>query len=236
MDTKTGSSSSTDATMPPSEFTLFPQLPLELRLKVWGFALTEPRIVKISCKKGFTDIGRRITEYFICHNPTHPILHVNQEARFEGLTTYSYVPFFQTTSSDRYTYINFDYDIIRCPASVLEYLGPAEIKAMRKMVLEVGDAAYFGHFHMDTIVRMKNLEELELLSEHGLVYGWDKNRDVLVERLTNDFQGARFEDPGWRCPRVSIVNIKTGGVAGVIEGGPLLEGWKIGDDYPEDLV
>lgn len=95
-------------------------------------------------------------------------------------------------------------------------------------MLEVGDAAYFGHFHMDTIVKMKELVELELLTEEVLNYTWDRGRDVLIQRLTNDFLGARFEDPGWRCPRVRMLNAKTGEERGVIEGGPLLEGWKIG--------
>jgi hypothetical protein len=113
---------------------------------------------------------------------------------------------------------------------VLEYLGPEEIAGMRKMVLEVGDAAYFGHFHMETVMKMGKLEELEMLTTHWKVYGWEQNngREEQFKKITNDFLGARFENPGWNCPRVRVLDMKSREPAGVIEGGPLLEGWKIG--------
>jgi len=125
--------------------------------------------------------------------------------------------------------------MIRCAASVLEYLGKEEVESMRKMVLEVGDGAYFGHFHMDTIRRMGKLEEMKLLTK-PLVYTWDRAGDIVLQRLRADFEGARFEDPGWRCPRVRIVNMATGEESNLIKGGPLVEGWTIGDEYPEHLL
>lgn len=118
--------------------------------------------------------------------------------------------------------------MIRCAASVLEYMGKEEVAGVRKMVLEVGDAAYFGHFHMHTIRQMQNLEELELLTQNAETYSWHRGGDIFVENLTNDFESERMSDPGWRCPRVRMVNIASGEEMKVIEGGPLIEGWKYG--------
>ncbi len=106
-----------------TQFDLFPLLPFELRIKIWGVALTTPRTVSISCKKGHLDTERRITLSFTSHTPPHPLLRVCHESRFETLNTYSYVPMFKTDVSPRCIYVNFTYDTIRCAAADLEYLG-----------------------------------------------------------------------------------------------------------------
>lgn len=111
---------------------------------------------------------------------------------------------------------------------MLEYLGELEIKGLQKMVLEVGDGAYFGHFHMDTVRRMENLEEVKLMTQQRQVYSWDRGGDIVLERLRADFETAQFEDPGWRCPKVRIVDKATGEESNVVKGGPLVEGWTIG--------
>lgn len=142
--------------------------------------------------------------------------------------------------SPRATYVNFDYDTIKCAASVLEYMGKEEIKGVKRMVLEVGDAAYFGHFHMETITRMERLKELTLEAKEGESYGWNTGRNTrlsyalgtmerVVHGLNNDFEGARHQDLGWRCPRVTIVRADNGEKLKVLDCfGPLLEGWKEG--------
>ncbi|CZR66829.1 uncharacterized protein PAC_16730 [Phialocephala subalpina] len=230
-----------------TQFDLFPELPIEIRLKIWGTILTTPRTLTISCKRGITDINRRITEAFICHDPPHPLLHVNNESRFEALNNYGYTPMFMVETRDRATYVNFDYDTIRCAASMLEYLGKKEIKDIQRLVLEVGDAAYFGHFHMDTITRMESLKELTLEAKEGENYGWNTGRNTrgsyvlgtmerVVHGLNNDIEGARHQDLGWRCPRVRIVRAKDGELLKVLEGGALVEGWKEGDEYPEQFL
>jgi hypothetical protein len=110
----------------------------------------------------------------------------------------------------------------------LEYIGDEEIADVRKMVLEVGDAAYFGHFHMDTIKRMSKVEELKLLANEGETYSWHRGGDLFVENLTNDFVGEKMSNPGWRCPKIRIYNMATGEEMRVIRGGALVEGWKEG--------
>ncbi|KAE8454158.1 hypothetical protein EG329_005083 [Mollisiaceae sp. DMI_Dod_QoI] len=217
-----------------TQFDLFPLLPFELRIKIWGVALTTPRTVSISCKKGHLDTERRITLSFTSHTPPHPLLRVCHESRFETLNTYSYVPMFKTDVSPRCIYVNFTYDTIRCAAAVLEYLGREEVAGLRKMVLEVGDGAYFGHFHMDTIKRMGQLEELELRTVQAVIKNWGSER--VLESLGTDFERERFTDPGWKCPKVRIINTENGELLRTVEGGALVEGWKEGDEYPEHLL
>ena len=81
--------------------------------------------------------------------------------------------------------------MIRCAASVLEYMGKEEVARVRKMVIEVGGAAYFRHFHNDTTIRrMQNVEELELLTQSWGTHSWYRGGDMSVENLTDDL-GAR---------------------------------------------
>ena len=118
---------------------------------------------------------------------------------------------------------------MRCADNVLEYFGKGEINGIRRLVLEVRDVAYFGHFCMDVLKSMTKLEELELSTPEGTTYSWSRGGRVpLYETLVRDFMEARYGDPGWECPRVRILNIDSGLEMAVIEGGALILGWKYG--------
>jgi hypothetical protein len=79
------------------EFTLFPKLLLELRLKIWGLSIPQEQKVVISELFAYysTPIikdGRRQSLYGYETKPTEPvpaILHVSQESRAEALKTYT---------------------------------------------------------------------------------------------------------------------------------------------------
>jgi hypothetical protein len=89
-------------------FTCFNLLPIELRLKIWGFALASHLQPRIHC------VDVRISDdydhkaIFISNHPVHPILHTNHEART------LYLSKTQTTFAFE-TYINFFTDIIYIP-------------------------------------------------------------------------------------------------------------------------
>jgi hypothetical protein len=104
-------------------------------------------------------------------------------------------------------------------------MGKDEVRGIQRMTLEVRDVAYFGHFNMDVLMRMENLQELELITQQGQQY----NRVTdLVAGLTRDFDEARRSNPGWECPRIRILESDTGRKLTVIAGGALLPGWKYG--------
>lgn len=235
---------------PLETFTLFPQLPFELRLKIWDHALSTPRTVTISCQREMLDRERRFAKAFTSSTPVPPLLHTNHESRTEALARYT--PSFRTDTSPNSTYISFAHDTVRCADSVLEYLSPREAVAIQHMILEVRDAEYFGHFNMDVVRRMASLRELVLLAKPGDVdYAWNRP-DRYVATLEGNFLEAKCEDPGWVCPRVRIVHRDRGEELCVLEGGALVPGWKKGlvffprkgleisadfyrDEVPEDL-
>ncbi|TAQ88209.1 hypothetical protein B7494_g3452 [Chlorociboria aeruginascens] len=92
------------------EFTLFPNLPFELRAKIWNGALPEPQSVILdedNIPPVFTD--GVLQHWWLprckahCKFPT--ILHVNQESRAEALR--SYRPAFGALLKDKPVFFNF---------------------------------------------------------------------------------------------------------------------------------
>lgn len=150
-----------------------------------------------------------------------------QWTRYEGPSVFK--AFILKPTSESYTYLNLEIDTVRFADSMLEYIGKEEIATIQRLVLEVKDVAYFGHFCMDTLKSMPKLTELELLSPEGDTYSWSRGGRVqLYETLDRDFREAKYNDPAWECPRVTILNKNTGEVWAVIEAGALIPGWKEG--------
>lgn len=196
-------------------FHLFPLLPSELRIKVWNLALSVPRVVTVSCEKEILNRTRRFVKSFASKTAVPALLHTCRESRLEGFLTYA--PVFKTDTSPIYTYISFEHDTIQCMDSMLEYIGEEEVERVQRMILEVKDMAYFGHFHMDVLMRMRKLRELDLLVQEEVI-SWNRERRY-VDNLIGDFEQARNKDLGWECPRVKILDRNTGQELSVISGG-----------------
>ncbi|KAH6712543.1 hypothetical protein DL95DRAFT_393148 [Leptodontidium sp. 2 PMI_412] len=221
-----------------TEFHLFPTLPSELRLRVWDIILSDPRIVDISCRKGIVKSNQqhtRFVEAFLSSTPIPPTLHVSRESRYEALATYktyflsfksNYTPYHIVLKAPNYIYLAFNQDTIRCSDNLLEYIDAAEIENIEKMILEVADAGYFGHFNMEVITQMTRLKELELHTSEGQITDW---RGDSAQILTRDFELAKRNNPGWECPRVRITSRETGKELKVLEAGALIPGWVQGD-------
>lgn len=214
-----------------STFHLFPQLPGEIRLKVWALALAEPREITVGFEKGILDSEKRrssekrFAKWFTSPTPPPALLHLNQEARVEALAIYA--PMFKTKDSERYIYINFGQDTLRCSDSLLQYIGKEERNAVERLVLDVKDTQYFGHFNMDHIIQMKKLVDLVLETGNTYVPSWDSPTRYLTT-IANDFEDAQYKDPGWETPTVRILKRDTKELLKTIPGGALLSGWKIG--------
>ncbi|KAF4636850.1 hypothetical protein G7Y89_g1224 [Cudoniella acicularis] len=71
------------AGVPPQQFTLFPELPPELQLKIWKMALKEGRIIEVRTfqVRGYPKHSRPIT-------PQPPLLHTCHDSRKEALKVY----------------------------------------------------------------------------------------------------------------------------------------------------
>lgn len=224
-----------------STFTLFPSLPTELRLKIYSLALSVPRTLTLFCERKIIEGESRRATRFHSSSPPPSLLSVCQESRFEALCHYT--PSFTsihgpnllyvvrtTIHKLNLLYVCFAQDTIRCSDRIIEYFGPEEREGIERLELEVSDASYFAHFHMETIRKMTGLKEVKLETKPNDVMGWSSgSRDVLEK----DFKLERLEHLGWECPRVTMVEMKSGEVLGVIEGGAIVRGWK--DGYaPED--
>lgn len=91
---------------PYKQFTLFSNLPFELRLKVWGFALSVPRLIVVSYTSVTGEDDRRV---FVDTPPLPSCLSACQESRAEALKTYEKCTITSVPGSPM-TYINFAND------------------------------------------------------------------------------------------------------------------------------
>lgn len=190
-----------------TRFHMFSQLPTELRLKIWFFALNDiGRVVEIECEKGIGPGNRRYIKTFTSTTPVPAVMSVNQESRFEALAIYQ--PYFQTELRPTGIYVAFDQDTIAFPDEVFNYLGELELQRIQSMILKLRDYANFGHYHFDTLRRMQKLEVLELRVEKWLVSQWD--RGDKMESLTNDLLEEIELHPEWTTPSIRIVSKYTG--------------------------
>jgi hypothetical protein len=209
-----------------TSFPIFPTLPIEIRLKIWGIVLSTPRTVPMTCNKEPLHPGkRRAAKSFTSTCPPPALLHVNRETRYESLNIYA--PHFKHPLSPIATYLNLSLDTIKFADGVLPYVEqalPVELGLIQCMTLETKDCAYFGHYNMEILKEMSGLRELEIVARRGAVYSWDRGEDF-VEKIKMAFEDGRREDPGWICPRVTVMNGETGELGGVVEGGALIPGW-----------
>lgn len=164
--------------------------------------------------------SRRFTESFASDEPPPAALHACQESRHEGFSIYK--PIFKTNLSPKYTYTAFEHDTMKFSGGILEYIRAPELQGIQRMILEVRDMAYFGHFYMDILKLMEGLKELEIVV-------WEKQRWESTGHhrgiLIRDFEEAKILDPGWECPKVKIVTHSTGEEVGSIPGGAIIPGW-----------
>lgn len=92
--------------------------------------------------------------------------------------------------------------------------------------MEVRDTVYFVRYNIETIMKMKNLKSIEILTKDGEVpWGQGCYADCLIP----NFEGGRVEDPGWECSNLEITNIDYESQLGHFGGGALKPGWT-----PED--
>jgi len=93
---------------PLTEFPLFSELASELRLKVWNYALREPRVVCLGFK-GITNPSKGIANPFISSVPA--LLHTCTESREEALRYKRVFELGSNTDNSYGIYLDFDIDV-----------------------------------------------------------------------------------------------------------------------------
>ena len=190
-------------------FHAFSHLPIELRLKIWSFALSDTRrVVYIECEKG-TQLGNtRYVKSFASTSQVPVLMRVNRESRYEALAIYR--PFFRTNHRPTGIYVAFDRDTIVFPDGIISYLKEAELQGIQSMILELADVAYFGHFNIDILRSMRGLKTLELRVENTGAPNWS-NEDPM-STLANDLREEGVLHPEWDMPLIKLVSKHTDAV------------------------
>lgn len=196
-------------------FHQFPQLPSELRIKIYEYALSAPRTIVVACQKEKIQGTRQYNEAFTSKTPVPALLHTSRESRFEGLNVYT--PAFKTETSPNYTYVHFEQDTVECVDRVLQYLKPDVIEQIQKMVVHVHDAALFWHFHMDRVMEMTALKLLDILASQDEI-AWSTDRRW-VDGLINDIGLSKEGNPDWVSPRVKVLDKDTKEELAIISAG-----------------
>jgi hypothetical protein len=139
-----------------NQFTLFPKLPNELRMRIWKEACFEPRIVEVDISaypaEGPASTANR---NYTTRTPTPAVLHVCSEARQIGLEHYNRIfrrPFYFNIKDpkEHIIYANFEQD------TILLSLGQQQIGSQNFSLLRLGmieqNALYPG-----TLCRIKRI-------------------------------------------------------------------------------
>ncbi|CAG8978356.1 hypothetical protein HYALB_00012491 [Hymenoscyphus albidus] len=215
--------------VPTPKFTCFQELPWELRMAIWEHLLPPPRHIKIRCEKASHPINkRRFAKSFESNQPLPTLLQICHETRDFILTTYH--PYIQTEHSPSYTYTSFEKDTISLDDGVLSHLKRKDLDVIEKLELAVQDAAYFTHYNLEILKRMKSLRELTLQDEmeERIIAAWDSRSWHF--KVADEFRQAMAVDPGWECPRIRIMKGEEEIV--MIEGGAAIPGWvpEVSDD------
>lgn len=183
------------------EFHFFPQLPPELRAKVWEFA-TFPRVVVVAYNPA--------TERVESDTPIPALLHVNQESRYEALRRYKklfasksnpdcytlYRPHFDTLYFPRHREMGYD-DTLRDFATYMKKAD--DLACITRLALDSVDNAVKRPWEAyDKAVLIKsfpNLATLYLVRQRK--EGWLSNlpRDFLGEKMkAREIKFVDYED------------------------------------------
>lgn len=193
-----------------TSFHIFSQLPTELRLKIWFFALNAiHRVVEIECDKGIGPRNWLYVKSFASTTPAPALMNVNRESRSEALAIYQ--PYFKTKLCPPGIYVAFDRDTIAFPDGVISYLEEPELQAIQSMILKLRDYAYFGHYNIDTLRSMRNLKTLRV--ETGQLLSRDHGDNMLALAALQVANRLREEEelhPELGMPSIRIVSKHSG--------------------------
>lgn len=209
---------------PTTSFEPFPRLPIELRLKIWYFALISypAQIFRLKTRKIWKPHKHHITTVRATA-PQPAFAHANQEARLEALEHFSQIPttwVSNTSSAQNYppdhkcALVNFSIDVFTVEWILdIPYYSLKQIQLLRAVVT---DFLVFGQDLKDSYLsQVDALREVEFTVSEG-----QDSREHLeegVERMVDSFDRVRKEKPNWIFPKVKIV--EDGVVLRVYEGG-----------------
>jgi hypothetical protein len=198
-----------------SEFTLFPELPKELRFEIWKLATKEPRIVEICQFSSHREpnptpieghipeeeedeeeeneyLGRKNPNPFYSPAPLPAILHVNQESRIIALEQYQLS--FANAGNPATIYWNPAVDTlyfpIWCWSNNITSFERATTKEVKDSIqrLAIDNLVWYEHWDEGTINCQIQIKEYGNLDEFYIV-----TRDPGPGPFTPEFDGTQLE-------------------------------------------
>ena len=202
---------------PPDKIPVFHRfllLPLEIRTKIWIFALRVPRHVTILAKFVHSSPPpepeyRHEAYYYVEQGPPPALTHVSSESRFLSQKHYSQA--FQIGLRPRYIYINFSFDTIIMPDYDFKNLYHGQDRsAIQRLLLLVEYTNVFNGWYggfRPLLFDMPRLEEVTAIYREGqhpqerpVRFYEDKLRAAFVWEHSKCRRRA-----GWVCPDIRIV-------------------------------
>ncbi|KAL2072644.1 hypothetical protein VTL71DRAFT_11987 [Oculimacula yallundae] len=230
-----------ESTAPLTTFTLFPQLPFELRLKIWQCIATGPRTVTITYGSQATRYkGRTISRFDGWRTPEKVpvILHICLESRAEALKSYQLA--FGSHFHAAKIYFNFSTDILRFGnGPETDYLlrvpdwiraGPADYRLdlflgggyhggddsekVKYMVLDLDNEVYGRKYlFWSEVKEFTALKELTVLA-------WEDDDGpaaTLLQSYADTLKHDLKQSPDWVAPRTVVRSAITGNQWGTLE-------------------
>jgi hypothetical protein len=227
-------------------FTLFPELPSELRLKILHYAMPGPRILGVGHRiKYTTHYGRTLPESmeWITSDPVPALLHVSHESRFESLKIYQ--PSLGSPSHPGKNYIDFDNDTLyfggagrgfsdlesllgsafdRPGNYLLDMLlgadhGTKDAGKIQRMIVDIDEDRYGRRmFIWDEIRFFTSLRELTIL-----VWEQDSKKNELMDFYLSTLWKTARKNPDWRIPEITIIATPSKNIWGVMNAATVLE-------------
>ena len=182
-----------------NEFHLFPSLPSEIRINIWGIVLSIPRNVTLDYKCGVRSFSP---------STLPALLQVCRESRFESLQIYKT---FRTDSRLKNIYGAISQDTI-ITSETFDGMWKAELQGIQKLQIIINRTNRFFPFGITALKKMQpDLKEVELVFEEGVLYpryrsAFQTVMDVLCFEIAQ----------GWdSCPDMKVINGQTGEIVGL---------------------
>ncbi|KAE9381206.1 hypothetical protein N431DRAFT_424799 [Stipitochalara longipes BDJ] len=223
----------------PRSFTLFPDLPVEIRLKIWSFIAPSPRTVSIKYKGlSFNSIGKGFLAAagWRSPDPVPIILHICQESRTEALKSYQLA--FGLYLQRGHIYFDFSKDTLRFgnsqgdaymtvpemlqsgPIDYMldvflggEFYGAEDAEKVQYMITDIDESVYGRRaFCWDEIRLFTGLKELTIMP-------WDEDEmaDELMRGYRDTLKNVANGHPEWVVPRITVVSATSGTLWGTLE-------------------